>query len=79
MGSAIVRNLLSFALRPHTPRPSFHKRSYDELMRNGFGFSLTRWASFAAQKGDYFVVGRWLGAAALVEGLPGTRLASQFS
>ena len=61
MGSAVVRNLMSFAMAPHTLRPSFHRRSYDELMRNGFGFSLARWASFVAQKGDYFVVGRWLG------------------
>jgi O-antigen/teichoic acid export membrane protein len=65
MGSAVVRNVLSFAIAPHTLRPSAHKRSYRELMRNGFGFSLARWASFAAQKGDYFVVGRWLGAAPL--------------
>jgi PST family polysaccharide transporter len=65
MASAIVRNLLSFAVRPHTLRPSIDKRSYEELMRNGFGFSLARWASFVAQKGDYVVVGRWLGQAPL--------------
>ena len=65
MGSAVVRNLISFAMAPHTLRPSFHKRSYDELMRNGLGFSLARWASFVAQKGDYFVVGRWIGQAPL--------------
>jgi PST family polysaccharide transporter len=65
MGSAVVRNLLSFALAPHTLRPSFEKRSYNDLMRTGFGFSLARWASFVAQKGDYFVVGRWLGQAPL--------------
>mgnify|MGYP003575142293 CR=1 FL=1 len=65
MGSAIVRNLLSFAVRPHTLRPSLHKTSYRELMRNGFGFSLARWAGFVAQKGDYVIVGRWLGQAPL--------------
>jgi PST family polysaccharide transporter len=65
MGSAIVRNLLSFAAHPHTLRPSLHKQSYDELMRTGFGISLARWASFVAQKGDYVVVGRWLGQAPL--------------
>ena len=65
MGSAVVRNVISFAMAPHTLRPSLHKLSYDELMRNGLGFSLARWASFVAQKGDYFVVGRWLGQAPL--------------
>ena len=65
MGSAAVRNLMSFAMFPHTLRPALHRRSYKELMRNGFGFSLTRWASFVAQKGDYLVVGRWLGQAPL--------------
>jgi teichuronic acid exporter len=34
-------------------------------MRTGVGFSLARYANFVAKKGDYFVVGRWLGAAPL--------------
>ena len=65
MGSAVVRNLFSVASSPHSLVPSFDGTSYRELMRTGFGFSLARWASFFAQKGDYFVIGRWLGAAPL--------------
>lgn len=65
LASAFVRITLLLRVQPHALRLSFDRRSYLELMRTGLGFSLARYANFVAQKGDYFVVGRWLGAAPL--------------
>ncbi len=65
LGAAAVRCLLLLASQKVPIRPSFHWGTYVELMRTGLGFSLARFGNFFAQKGDYFVVGRWLGAAPL--------------
>src|SRR5262249_48614827 len=41
------------------------RREAQQLLNFGFGQTLARLATFAAQNGDYFVVSRWLGTTAL--------------
>ncbi|HEY8187236.1 MAG TPA: lipopolysaccharide biosynthesis protein, partial [Pyrinomonadaceae bacterium] len=62
---SLLKTGLLFSVCPHQLRPSLMRSESVKLLRFGTGTSLARLASFAAANGDYFVVGRWLGAAAL--------------
>jgi len=64
LGQSLVRTAVLLAARP-PGRPSFDRRSFDELMYIGGGHTLARVANFCAHQGDNVVVGRWLGAEAL--------------
>ena len=50
---------------PHPLQPLFARHEFRDLFGYGFGVILNRSVVYAAQNGDYFVVGRWLGAAPL--------------
>jgi O-antigen/teichoic acid export membrane protein len=65
MGQALVKTVLLFRLRPHSLRVSLPREERDELLRLGGGFTLARIFNYAANQGDYLVVGRILGAGAL--------------
>lgn len=65
LGTAFVRGVVLFVYLPNSFRLAFHWPSYRELMHTGMGYGLIRFVNFVALKGDYFVVGRWLGATAL--------------
>lgn len=65
LGASAVRSALLVYSQPHKLRLSADFRTYSEMMRTGAGYSLVRYALYVAHKGDYFVVGRWLGAAPL--------------
>jgi len=60
-----LRSALLLWLSPHPMRPSLSSREARQLLTFGVGSSLSTLANYAAINGDYFVVGRWLGATAL--------------
>ena len=60
-----LRSALLLWLSPHPKRPSLASQEARQLLTFGFGSSLSTLANYAAINGDYFVVGRWLGATAL--------------
>lgn len=62
--SALRTALLLIAQRPKLP-PWPEAKALRELLYFGGGFTAAKIANFAAQEGDYLVVGRWLGPAAL--------------
>lgn len=63
--AALWQSLILLRAQPHKLSLHFEKGEYRELMRLGTGFGLQRFASFIAQRGDYFVVGKMLGPLAL--------------
>jgi O-antigen/teichoic acid export membrane protein len=60
-----LRTVAMYAVTRHSLRPSLDVRTARELLSYGFGMSLSQITSVVSQQGDNFVVGRWLGAAAL--------------
>lgn len=65
MAQSTVRTaLLLIAQRPKFP-PWPEWRACRELLYFGGGFTAAKIANYAAQEGDYLVVGRWLGPVAL--------------
>jgi PST family polysaccharide transporter len=65
LGAAFLRSACLLWAQPHSMAMAPDWATYKELMRTGVGFSLARLFNVLAQKGDYFVVGRWLGVAQL--------------
>src|SRR6266542_2954273 len=61
----LLRSALLLLLSPHPKRPSLASKEARQLLTFGVGSSLSTLANYAAINGDYFVVGRWLGATAL--------------
>src|SRR5215510_2788282 len=61
----LLRSALLLWLSPHPKRPSLALEEARQLLTFGVGSSLSTLANYAAVNGDYFVVGRWLGATAL--------------
>jgi teichuronic acid exporter len=61
----LLRTILFLYLAPHPMRPSFSLSEARQLLNIGVGQSLFNLANYAAHNGDYFVVGRQLGATAL--------------
>ena len=61
----LLRSALLIWLSPHPKRPSLAPQEARQLLNFGVGSSLSTLANYAAINGDYFVVGRWLGATAL--------------
>jgi O-antigen/teichoic acid export membrane protein len=61
----LLRSVLLLRLSPHPKRPSLASKEARQLLTFGVGSSLSTLANYAAINGDYFVVGRWLGATAL--------------
>jgi len=62
---SFLKTCLLISVSPHAWWPSFARSERSKLLNFGTGTSLSRLANFAAANGDYFVVGRWLGATAL--------------
>lgn len=60
-----VRTVMLFGLARQLPVPGLWWRELGEVLGFGLGVSLTKLFNFAATKGDYVVVGRWLGGEAL--------------
>lgn len=69
MGATLVQEIvltfLLLVLQPHPKRFQLQRDATNELVHLGGGFTLTTLGNRLALQGDYFVVGRWLGAEAL--------------
>jgi PST family polysaccharide transporter len=60
-----LRTVAMYLVTRHSLRPSFDGQAARELLGFGFGLSLAQIGAVISQQGDNFVVGRWLGPAAL--------------
>ncbi len=60
-----LRTVAMYLATRHAARPSLDLRATRELLSFGFGHSLAQIGTVLSQQGDNFVVGRWLGPAAL--------------
>jgi len=62
---SFFRNTLLFCRTPHPVMPLLLRSEVRAFLNFGSGTTLSRLANWAAANADYFVVGRWLGTAAL--------------
>jgi O-antigen/teichoic acid export membrane protein len=62
---AFVSSIAQLAIVQHSIRPSLRRREIQELLNFGLGSTLITCTNYLARNADNFVVGRWLGAAAL--------------
>jgi PST family polysaccharide transporter len=60
-----LQTICLLIIRPNSVVPVFSGKIYKELVRYGGGLTLTRVFDSIASQGDYFIVGRYLGSAAL--------------
>lgn len=65
LSSLVLKGVMLLVAHRHPMRPLLDRASAAELARMGGGFTLGRFFNFLALQGDYFVVGRWMGLAAL--------------
>lgn len=65
VAQALLGTVQLWIRRPHSVRPLLDRPALRQLLFFGGGYTLGWWANFVARQGDNFVVGRWLGAAAL--------------
>lgn len=65
IAQAAAAALLLSWLMPRCPMPRLHRRELRELLGFGTGYSLARVANHVASQGDAWIVGGWLGSAAL--------------
>lgn len=61
----VLKGIAFLAINKHPMKPLLDPASASELARMGGGFTIGRLFNFLALQGDYFVVGRWMGLAAL--------------
>jgi len=57
-----TRTLILFFFETHAVLPKLKFQETREMLSFGVGISLTRVFNYAATRGDYFIIGRWLGA-----------------
>lgn len=62
LSQSLLKSILLLSSQPHPVRPSFARREFRDLAHFGGGFTLARLFNYSANQGDYFVVGRVLGA-----------------
>jgi O-antigen/teichoic acid export membrane protein len=65
IGQSLLKSTLVLVLRSHPVMPVIDLRAARELVAFGGGYTLSRFANYAAGQGDNVVVGRVLGAGAL--------------
>ena len=65
LAQVVVRTVVMYAATRHSVRPSLDRRAARDLLGFGFGHSMAQIGTLLSQQGDNFVVGRWLGPAAL--------------
>lgn len=65
LSQSTLRTVAMYLATRHPVRPSRNLQAAKDLLSFGFGHSLAQIATVISQQGDNFVVGRWLGAAAL--------------
>ncbi|MBZ0168996.1 MAG: lipopolysaccharide biosynthesis protein [Kofleriaceae bacterium] len=65
VAGSLATSMTLLFMAPLSGGLSLARREAAEILRFGFGVSLTMLASYAATNADYFVVGTWLGTEAL--------------
>jgi O-antigen/teichoic acid export membrane protein len=65
LATDLVSSIALTRLQPHSKRLLLSKKELKELIHFGGGITLANLANYLANTGDYFIVGRWLGAASL--------------
>lgn len=65
LGQSLIYSLLLYIQKRHSLLPSFRLHEIRELLFFGGGFTLARMLNYSANQGDYLVVGKMLGTAAL--------------
>jgi PST family polysaccharide transporter len=65
LAQAFLRTVAMYRAARHPFRPSLDPQACRDVLAFGFGHSLAQVGQFLSQQGDNFVVGRWLGPAAL--------------
>jgi O-antigen/teichoic acid export membrane protein len=65
VAQAGLRTALLWCVKPHPWLPSLARKPFGELVRFGAMLTVAQVASLVARQGDNFIVGRWLGPAAL--------------
>lgn len=61
----ILLSVILFCFQPHSLKLSVSRKSLKELMSFGSGVTLTYFFNYIAMKGDYIIIGRFLGVGAL--------------
>lgn len=65
LAQSMFKSVAFMVVRPHPKRPIVARAEARELLRFGVGMTLVKCLNYAANQGDYFVVGRFLGTTAL--------------
>jgi O-antigen/teichoic acid export membrane protein len=65
IAQAVIATIGFWLLRPHPIMPALRPKELADLFRVGAGETLARLIGMVGAQGDAFIVGRWLGAAAL--------------
>lgn len=65
LATDLVSSVALIRLRPHSKKLLLSKKEFKELVHFGGGITLANFANYLASASDYFIVGRWLGAASL--------------
>lgn len=65
LATDLVQSITLLHLKPHPKKPLLAKQEVKELLHFGGGVTLSNFANYLASMGDYFIVGRWLGASPL--------------
>lgn len=61
----IILSALLFYAQPHSLKVGINRKSLKELMGFGSGVTMTYFFNYLAMKGDYIIIGRFLGSAPL--------------
>ena len=72
----IVHVVVVLVFNPHSLKLSFSLQEAKALLQFGSGLALVGLFNFIAQRGSYFIIGRWLGAASLGYYTQASRLVS---
>ncbi|HEY5903900.1 MAG TPA: lipopolysaccharide biosynthesis protein [Anaerolineales bacterium] len=65
LSQSLLKSIMLLVVEPHSMKPSFSRTEFRELVHFGGGITLARLFNYAAGQGDYFVVGRTMGAGPL--------------
>jgi PST family polysaccharide transporter len=65
LSQSLLKSIMLLVVEPHSLKPSFARQELREIVHFGGGITLARLFNYAASNGDYFVVGRTMGATPL--------------
>ena len=65
LAETLLSSIAQIAIVRHDIRPMLVRQELEQLLGFGAGATMSTWANYVALNGDYFVVGRSMGAASL--------------